>query len=102
MLEIISVILSATAIFAAIMLNLAVRPHLSRKMIAFAATFTVVGGLLMYSYGYACTSNSLPLAVVRAIVAVCTILPVEMHTRTSAWHLLLKIICFIFSSGCYI
>lgn len=73
MLEIISVILSATAIFAAIMLNLAVRPHLSRKMIAFAATFTVVGGLLMYSYGYACTSNSLPLAVVRAIVAVCTI-----------------------------
>lgn len=73
MIEIISVILSATAIFAAIILNLAVRPHMSRKMIAFTATFTVVGGLLMYSYGYACTVDSVPLAVIRAIFAVCSI-----------------------------
>lgn len=73
MTQIISVILCTTAIFAAIMLNLAVRPNISRKMIAFAVGTTAVGGLLIYSYGYACTVESVPLAVIRSTFAVCKI-----------------------------
>lgn len=73
MTEIISVVLCTSAIFAAIMLNLAVRPTVSRKLIGFAVGITAVGGLLMYGYGYACTVDSVPLAVIRATFAVCTI-----------------------------
>lgn len=73
MTEIISVILCTTAIFAAIMLNLAVRPKISRKLIAFAVGCTAVGGLLIYGYGYACTLDSIVLAIIRATFAVCTI-----------------------------
>lgn len=73
MTEIISVILCTTAIFAAIMLNLAVRPTVSRKLIGFAVAITAIGGLLIYGYGYACTVDSIPLAVIRATFAVCTI-----------------------------
>ena len=71
MTQIISVILCTTAIFAGIMLNLAVRPNISRKLIAFAVGTTAVGGLLIYSYGYACTVESIPLAVIRSTFAVC-------------------------------
>ena len=73
MTEIISVILCTTAIFAAIMLNLAVRPAVSRKLIGFAVAITAIGGLLVYGYGYACTVDSIALAVIRATFAVCTI-----------------------------
>lgn len=73
MTEIISVILCTAAIFAAIMLNLAVRPTISRKLIGFAVGITAVGGLLVYGYGYACTVDSVPLAVIRATFAVCKI-----------------------------
>lgn len=73
MTEIISVILCTTAIFAAIMLNLAVRPTVSRKLIGLAVGITAVGGLLIYGYGYACTVDSIPLAIIRATFAVCTI-----------------------------
>ena len=73
MTEIISVILCTTAIFAAIMLNLAVRPTVSRKLIGFAVAITAIGGLLVYGYGYACTVDSIALAVIRATFAVCTI-----------------------------
>lgn len=73
MTQIISVILCTTAIFAAIMLNLAVRPNVSRKLIGFAVGITAVGGLLVYGYGYACTVDSIPLAIIRATFAVCTI-----------------------------
>ena len=73
MTEIISVILCTAAIFAAIMLNLAVRPNVSRKLIGFAVGITAVGGLLVYGYGYACTVDSVPLAVIRATFAVCKI-----------------------------
>ena len=73
MTQIISVILCTTAIFAAIMLNLAVRPTVSRKLIGFAVGATAVGGLLIYGYGYACTVESIPLAIIRATFAVCTI-----------------------------
>lgn len=73
MIEIIEVILATAAIFSAIMLNLAVRPHVSRKLIGFAVGITVVGGLLIYGYGYACTSDSVLLAVIRATFAVCKI-----------------------------
>ena len=73
MTEIISVILCTSAIFAAIMLNLAVRPAVSRKLIGFAVGITAVGGLLVYGYGYACTVHSIPLAVIRATFAVCSI-----------------------------
>ena len=73
MTQIISVILCTTAIFAAIMLNLAVRPNVSRRLIGFAVGITAVGGLLVYGYGYACTVDSIPLAIIRATFAVCTI-----------------------------
>ena len=73
MIEIISVVLCTTAIFSAIMLNLAVRPTISRKLIGFAVGITAVGGLLIYGYGYACTEESFPLAVIRSTFAVCTI-----------------------------
>lgn len=73
MTEIISVILCTTAIFSAIMLNLAVRPTISRKLIGLVVGITAVGGLLIYGYGYACTVDSIPLAIIRATFAVCTI-----------------------------
>jgi len=73
MTQIISVILSTAAIFFAIMLHLAVRPQVSRKLIGFAVSFTAVGGLLVYGYGYACAESSGILAVIRATFAVCSI-----------------------------
>ena len=73
MIEIIEVILATAAIFAAIMLNLAVRPTVSRRLIGFAVGITAVGGLLVYGYGYACTVDSVILAVIRATFAVCKI-----------------------------
>ena len=73
MTEIISVTLCTAAIFAALMLNLAVRPNISRKLISFAVGTTAIGGLLIYSYGYACTVDSILLAVIRATFAVCKI-----------------------------
>lgn len=71
--SVISVTLCTTALFMAIVLNLAARPKISKRIISIAMALTAVGGLLIYGYGYGygCEPGEALLAVIKANFAVC-------------------------------
>lgn len=65
------VILWTAAIFIAIIINLAIKPKFIPKLLGVFVLITAVGGLIFYGYGYACTLDSVILAVIRSTFAVC-------------------------------
>lgn len=67
--QIISVFLWTAALFAAIILNLALKPKSAQRIVLGSIVVTAVGGLLIYSYSYACLETSLPVAVIRTAFA---------------------------------
>lgn len=69
--ESIFVILSTTVGFLAIILLLATKSRVASKVTSSLIALTAVSGLLIYGYGFAHTLDDFPLAVVRALLAVC-------------------------------
>ena len=69
--EIFSVILSTSLAFLVIILLLATKSKVASKITSGLIALTSVSGLLIYGYGFAHTLDSFPLAVVRALLAVC-------------------------------
>lgn len=69
--ESIFVILSTTVGFIAIILLLATKSKVASKVTSGLIALTAVSGLLIYGYGFAHTLDDFPLAVVRALLAVC-------------------------------
>lgn len=67
--QIISVFLWTAALFAAIILNLALKPKSAQRIVLGSIIVTAIGGLLIYSYSYACLETSLPVAVIRTAFA---------------------------------
>lgn len=65
------VILSTTVGFLAIILLLATKSKVASKVTSGLIALTAVSGLLIYGYGFAHTLDDFPLAVVRALLAVC-------------------------------
>lgn len=68
---IITVILFTAAIFFAMIINLASKSKLSSNVMGVAIGIAVVGGLLIYGYGYALQEANPLLAVLEAVIAVC-------------------------------
>lgn len=69
--EILSVILSTSLAFVIIILLLATKSRVAGKVTSGLVALTAISGLLIYGYGFAHTLDSFPLAVVRALLAVC-------------------------------
>lgn len=67
----ISIIVITAAIFFAAVLNLATENRFRNRIIGLCTAAAVVMGLLIYGYGFACTLGASPLAVLRALFAVC-------------------------------
>lgn len=65
------VTLLTAVLFCAMILLLASKPKFAGKMTGAFIVIAAVGGLLIYGYGYAETAHSFPLAVIRALLAVC-------------------------------
>lgn len=68
----VSVILSVGAIFTAMMVLLAAEPKISSKITGAALVIAAAGGLLFYGYGYAYTEGNLPVAIIRGVLALCS------------------------------
>ena len=69
--EIIFVILCTTILFLGMILLLAAKPKYAGKITGTFIVLVAVGGLLIYGYGFAVTAENLPLAIIRALLAVC-------------------------------
>lgn len=69
----ITVTIWTAAIFAAIVLNLALKPRFIVRILGVATVITALGGLAIYGYGYAATVDSIPLAIIKSTFAVCRI-----------------------------
>lgn len=67
------VILISAALFLAMILQLAAKPKFAAKVTGGCIIIAGVFGLLIYGYGFAHTYDNLPLAIVRALLAVCGI-----------------------------
>lgn len=65
------VIVLTTVLFVGLILLLATKPKYAAKITGTFFAVIAVGGLLLYGYGFAVTEESLPLAVVRALLAAC-------------------------------
>ena len=74
----IAVILCTTVLFLAIILALAAKPKFVSKMTGFFIVAAAVSGLFIYSYGYAYSSESVLLAIVRSLLAVCGMFVAKM------------------------
>lgn len=57
--------------FIGMILLLAVKPKFAGKITSAFLISAAVGNLLIYSYGYAVVSSSLPLAIIRSLLSVC-------------------------------
>ncbi len=66
-----AVLLFTTVVFLAVMMNLAVKSARSDAVTGIAAITALAGGLVVYSFAYAATEPVLPLAILRAVLAVC-------------------------------
>ena len=66
------VLLLATALFCAFVLQLAAKPDTVKRITGIAFVVTGVGALLCYSYGYSHTIDNLPLAIVRTALSTAT------------------------------
>lgn len=69
--EIILVILITLVLFLAMILLLASKPKYAGTVTGIFIAIAGVGGLLFYGYGFAATVQNLPLAIIRALLAVC-------------------------------
>ena len=67
------VILISAALFLAMILQLAAKPKFAAKVTGGCIIIAGVFGLLIYGYGFAHIYDNMPLAIVRALLAVCGI-----------------------------
>ena len=66
------IVISCTAVlFLSMILLLAAKPKYAGKITGSFIVLVGVGGLLIYGYGFAATADNLPLAIIRALLAVC-------------------------------
>lgn len=65
-------ILTTAILFCALILLLASKPMHSKKITVAALTIAGVFGLVIYGYGYMAVTKNLPLAVLKALLAVCS------------------------------
>ena len=65
------VLLWTTALFLAMILQLAAKPKFANRLTGIFIVCAVVGGLLIYGYGFTMSLGNIPLAVIRALLAVC-------------------------------
>ena len=61
----------SAAIFLAIVLSLAVKPAIISRISGVIIIITVIGGSVLYGYGYSCLVDNMLLAVMRTVRAVC-------------------------------
>lgn len=66
-----SVLFLTTAIFLALILQLAAKPKFTTRLTGIFICCIAVSGLLMYGYAYTEQIGNIPLAVLRALLAVC-------------------------------
>lgn len=69
--EAILVMLITLALFLAIILLLAAKPKFAGKLTGAFIVLAAVGGLFFYGYGFAMTTQDIPLAIIRALLSVC-------------------------------
>lgn len=67
------VILATAALFLAMILQLAAKPKFAAKITGACIVIAGISGLLIYGYGFAFSQPNTPLAIVRALLAVCGI-----------------------------
>lgn len=67
----ISVLVITTAVFLAMILQLAAKPKFATRLTGIFISCAAVGGLLIYGYAYTEQIGNTPLAVMRALLAVC-------------------------------
>lgn len=68
------IVLFTGVIFLAMILNLALKKEYSAKVTGLCIVIAALGGLLIYGYGYSIIyADSMPLAVLRSLIAVCGI-----------------------------
>lgn len=58
--------------FAAMILTLGVKPKFAGRITCTFLVVAALGNLLLYSYGYAVVCSSVPLAIIRTLLSVCT------------------------------
>ena len=87
---IIPTVILAAALLAAMVLNLALQPAFSKKLTTFCMLVGVIAGLLFYGVGFAETTNSLalsvirtPLCVIRMFIGVAELSAIEGSTLVS-------------------
>lgn len=71
MLAHVTVISATAALFVAIIIHLAAKPSYASKLTGVVCFLAGAGGLIYYGYGFSCVIDSIPLAIVRALLAVC-------------------------------
>ena len=67
----IGIILLAAALFLAMILNLAARPAINARITTAMLTIAVLGGVIIYGYGFASVIPNFFLATIRTLLAVC-------------------------------
>lgn len=65
------VLLLTTAVFLAMIIQLAAKPKFSGRLTGIFIVCAAIGGLLIYGYAYTEQIGNVPLAVMRALLAVC-------------------------------
>lgn len=70
-LNIISTIVIATALFLAMILQLASKPKYVSKARGYFLGTAIVGGLLFYGYGFSISCDKLYISIIRSLLAVC-------------------------------
>lgn len=66
-----SVILVTTALFAAMILQLAAKPRFANRLTGIFIVIAVIGGVFFYGYGFSIAESTWALSVIRALLAVC-------------------------------
>lgn len=69
--ETLVVIITTAVLFLGMILLLAAKPRYAGKITGTFIVIVGVGGLLLYGYGFSVTADNLPLAIIRALLAVC-------------------------------
>lgn len=74
----IAVIVLATGLFLGMILLLAAKPKFAGPLTGTLIAIAAVGGIFFYGYGFAMTIDSFPLAVIRALLAICGMFVAKM------------------------
>lgn len=72
------VLLWTTSLFLAMILQLAAKPKFASRLTGIFIACAVLGGLLIYGYGFTMLLGNIPLAVIRALLAVCGMFVAKM------------------------